>query len=254
MKNMQYFGRYETNFGEEFLCEGYVYLPNEDEKLSVKEFEALIKTTKDKKKNIAGTIFMYNPYVYPKGYNRLKSLTAQEFDFDQGFCEIECEREMTMYKHAFSDDYKGKIIEIRYLFNLNIENVDRDSLLEQFNTDVQRLVSTQLTIFDRDLNYVDVHNLHINGKFVYFAWGHKISNKGYVFIKQYAHDIFNKCVQMQKKIAYAYRATTGEQYAVEKIQFMHPTQSGRFKSNMPHTLKEVFKTLPPTPQVYMDKD
>jgi hypothetical protein len=254
MKNMQYFAKYDTNFGEEFLSEGYFYLPNEDETLTIEEFETLIKTKKDKKRNIAGTIFMYNPYAYPKGYNNLKSLTAQEFDFDQGFVEVEVERELTMFKHAFSDEYRGKLIEVRYLFNLNIKDIDKGELLEQFNMDLHKLHSSQLTVFDRDLNYIDTHNLFINGKFVYFAWGHKISNKGAGAIKQYAHDIYEKCVQMQKKVAYSYRASMGKEYAIEHIQFLHPIQSGRFKSNMPYTLQEIFKTNPPSVQVFKDKE
>jgi hypothetical protein len=253
MKNMQYFAKYDTSFDEEFLYEGYLYLANEDENLSINEFEALIKTKKDKKKNIAGTIFMYSPYAYPKGYNNLKSLTSQGFDFEQGFVEVEVERELTMLKHAFSGEYGGKIIEVRYLFNLNIENIDKEELLGQLNMDLHKLHSSQLTVFDRDLNYIDTHNLHINGKFVFFAWGHKISNKGAGAIKQYAQDIYDKCVQMQKKIAYTYRASMGKEYAIENIQFLHPIQSGRFKSNMPHTLKEIFKTNPPTVQVFKDK-
>lgn len=251
MNYMQYFAKYETNFDKEFLTQGYLYFPHDDENISVNEFEKLIKTKKDKKKNIAGTIFMYNPYAYPKGYNRLKSLRSQDFEFDE-FCEVEIERELTLFKNAIGN-YKGQLIEVRYLFNLNTEYIDKDEILTSFNMDVERLNTNQLTIYDRYMNYTDLNSFTINGKFVFFAWGHKIT-KAYVHINNYAHTIFEKSVQMQKKIAYVYKYSSGQENALTNLQFLHPIQNGRFKSNMPYALCEVFKTNPPLPQAFMDKD
>ena len=74
---MQYFGNYELGFDKEFLTQSYLYVPYEDEVLSVKEFKSKIKTQKDKKKNIMGTIVMYNPFIYPIGYDENKFLSQQ---------------------------------------------------------------------------------------------------------------------------------------------------------------------------------
>jgi len=254
MKNIQYFGKYDTNFDREFLIEGYLYCPIDNEEISVEEFKQLIKTKKDKKKNIAGTIFMHNPYAYPKGYDKLKKLADQEFDFDQGFCEIEVEREMTLFKNAING-YDGQLIEVRYLFNLNIENIDRDELFIAFNGDLDRLHTNQLTQFDKTMNYIDVYSdFSVNGKFIFFAWGNRFTNRtSFVNIRNYAFEIFNKCVQTQKKIAYVYRASQKEEFARENIQFLHPIQMGRFKANMPEALKQAFITNPPLPAVFIDQ-
>ena len=66
---MQFFGRYDTKFDEEFLVESYLYFNKEDEELSEDEFRQLIKTQKLKKKNIAGTIFMYSPFYFTGIHN-----------------------------------------------------------------------------------------------------------------------------------------------------------------------------------------
>ena len=83
--DMQFFGKYDTRFDREFLVESYFYFNEENEELEPKEFEQLIKNRKLKKKNIAGTIFMYNPFYYPHGYDEKKKLTDQGFEFDGEF-------------------------------------------------------------------------------------------------------------------------------------------------------------------------
>lgn len=245
---MQYFGYYEEEFDREFLTKSYLYVPNEgEEELSVKEFKSLIKTNKDKKKNIIGTIIMYNPFVYPKGYDDKKFLSAQDYDFDQGFVELKLEREMTLIKHGIkqTNEYNGKLIEIKYLFNLNTHNIDRTEILLSFNEDCELLNTNQLTIFSKSHNYIDVPNETINGKFVFFAWGHKINKKEFLYINDYAQSYYDKCVSAQKKISFIFRKSTKSPYAIEFIQFMHPIQSGRFSSNMPSAVKGVFKQYPP---------
>jgi len=251
---MQYFGNYEIGFDKEFLTQSYLYVPYEDEILDVKEFKAKIKTQKEKKKNIAGTIIMYNPFVYPIGYDDKKFLSDQDYDFDQGFVELKIEREMTLIKHALvqTDSYKGKLIEIKFLFNLNTNNIDRTEVLISFNADAELLNTNQLTVFHREFNYMDVANETINGKFVFLAWGHKINTKEFLYINDYAKSYYDKCVQSQKKIAFVYRKTTKDAYAVEHLQFLHPIQSGRFSSNMPAAIRNVFKQYPPAPAAFDD--
>ena len=251
---MQYFGNYELGFDKEFLTQSYLYVPKEDEEISVKEFKALIKTQKDKKKNIAGTVIMYNPFVYPKGYDDKKFLSAQDYDFDQGFVELKLEREITLIKHALvqTDSYNGKLIEIKFLFNLNTNNIDRTEVLMAFNADAELLNTTQLTIFHKEYNYMDIANETINGKFVFLAWGHKINKKEFLYINDYAKAYYDKCVQSQKNLVYVFRKSTKAPYAIEHLQFLHPVQSGRFSSNMPDAIKNVFKEFPAKPSAFDD--
>ncbi len=251
---MQYFGNYELGFEKEFLTQSYLYVPKEDEELTVKDFKTLIKTQKDKKKNIAGTIFFYNPFVYPIGYDEKKFLIEQDYDFDQGFVELKLEREMTIIKQAINqtDNYKGKLIEIKTLFNLNTRNIDRSEVLMSFNEDCELLNTNQLTIFHKEYNYHDVPTTTINGKFVFFAWGHKINKKEFLYINDYAQAFYDKCVQLQKKIGFVYRKSTKAPYAIEHLQFLHPIQTGRFSTNMPSSIKKVFKTFPIEPAPFDD--
>ena len=64
---MQYFGELTTKYEEVFLTSSYMYFNNEDEEITPKEFKEKIKNSKVKKKNIVGTIILYNPVVTPVG-------------------------------------------------------------------------------------------------------------------------------------------------------------------------------------------
>ena len=242
---MQFFGKYDTGFDREFLVESYLYF-NKDE-----EFEKRIQNRKLKKKNIVGTIFMYNPFFYPQGYDEKKKLSDQEFEFDGEFQNIKMEREITLFKQNIKA-YEGKIIHVRYLFNLDIKNIDTDEILMTMNDDVEILNTNQLTHFDKEMNYTDVDNLDINGKFVFFAWGSKINPKEFVYIHEYAKGIYDKCIQMQKKISYVFKRSTQEPYAVEHLQFLHPMATGRFKDRMPAAIEEAFDFNPPKSTAFND--
>ena len=242
---MQFFGKYDTNFGEEFLVESYLYFKKDDEDdLSVEEFEQLIKNKKLKKQNIAGTIFMYSPFYFPIGYHEKKTLTSQDFDFDSGLQMLKIEREIALFR-AHIKGYKGQIIEIRTLFNLNMKKIDHLDILMKLNEDAELLNSSQLTHFDKSLNYIDVGNLTINGKFVFFAWGHKINPNEFLYLYNYAKSIYDKCVQMQKKISFIYKRSTQLEYAKTHLHFLHPNDAGKFTFRMPDSLEKVFETKPP---------
>jgi hypothetical protein len=251
---MQYFGNYELEFEKEFLTQSYFYIPYENEILDVKEFKSKIKTQKEKKKNIAGTVVMYNPYVYPIGYDEKKYLLDQDYDFDQGFVELKIEREMTLLKQSLvqTDAYKGKLIEIKFLFNLNTYNIDRSELLMSFNADCELLNTNQLTIYSKQYNYTNIADVNFNGKFIFFAWGHKINKKEFLYVNDYAQSFYDKAVQMQKKIAFVYRKSTREHYAIDNLQFLHPVQSGRFSTNINIAVKNCFKTIPPQTSSFDD--
>jgi len=197
---------------------------------------------------------MYNPFIYPMGYVDNKFLSQQDYDFDQGFVELKIERDTTLIKQALlqTDTYNGKLIEIKFLFNLNTNNIDRSEVLMSFNKDAELLNTHQLTVFHKEYNYMDVPNETINGKFVFFAWGHKINKKEFLYINDYAEAYYMKCVQAQKKISYVFRKTTKAPYAVENLQFLSPTQTGRFSTNMPSAIRNVFKQYPPMPSAFDD--
>ena len=249
---MQFFGKYSTEFGEEFLTESYLYFNKDgEEDLSIEELEALLKTQKLKKKNIAGTIFMYNPFYYPIGYDEKKSLQSQDFDFDAGFHHLKIERDITMFRASIKG-YEGQLVEVRTLFNLNIKKIDVSEILMALNDDTEMLNTNQLTQFHKESNYTDLSNFKINGKFIFFAWGHKINQNEFVNIYNYAKAIYDKCVQSQKKIAFVYRKSTQSDYAVEHYQFLHPLDGAKFKNRMPEALAKAFSTQPPQSSAFND--
>jgi hypothetical protein len=233
---MQFFGKYDTKF---------------DEELSIEEYEQLIKNKKLKKKNIVGTIFMYNPFYFPYGFNENKSLTSQDFDFNSGFHQLKIEKEIALFR-ANIKGYEGQIVEIRTLFNLNIKNINHLEMLMKFNEDTELLNTNQLTHFDKYMNYTDIANLSINGKFVFFAWGHKINPNEFLYIYNYAQCIYDKCVQMQKKIAFIYKKSTQMQYAQEHLNFLHPADSNKFQYRMTDSLAKAFSTKPPQCAAFED--
>lgn len=248
---MQFFGKYDTGFDREFLVESYLYCNHEGEELTPREFEGLIKNKKLKKKNIAGTIFMYNPFYYPLDYDEKKMLTPQGFEFDGEFHSLKMEREITLFKQNIKG-YEGKIIQIKYLFNLNIKNIDTDEILMTMNSDVEKLATSQLTRFNKEMNYQDINNLEVNGKFVLFSWGSKINGKEFIYIHDYAKIIYDKCIQMQKNVVFMYKRSSGKEYAEENLQFLHPIGTGRFKDRMPNALAHVFSTNPPICGIFED--
>ncbi len=121
-----------------------------------------------------------------------------------------------------------------------------------FNADCELLNTNQFTIYHKEYNYHDVANMNLNGKFIFFAWGHKINKKEFLYINDYAKAMYDKAVQMQKKIAFVFRKSTREQYAIEHLQFLHPIQTGRFSSNMPSAVKKCFSSVPPLPSAFDD--
>lgn len=248
---MQFFGKYDTAFDREFLVESYLYCNEEDKELTPREFEELVKNKKLKKKNIVGTIFMYNPFYYPFGFDEKKKLTDQGFEFDGEFQNLKMEREITLFKQKIKG-YEGKIVQIKYLFNLNIRNIDTDEILMTLNEDVEKLSTAQLTRFNKEMNYNDINNFEVNGKFVLFAWGNKINAKEFIYLYDYAKIIYEKCVKMQKNVIFMYKKSTGKDYSEENLHFLHPVGTGRFKDRMPTTIAKVFKDIPPVHAVFDD--
>ena len=181
---MQYFGTIETKYEEVFLTESYMYFNAEGEEITAKELKEKIKTGKDRKKNIVGTVFLYNPVVTPMGFDSNKYLLAQEFDDFGKLIELKAETYITVFKQAMRETCAGKIVEIKNLFNLIEGHIDASSLLVKFNEDLEKYNSSQNTEFDRDIMYVDAANFIPAGKFVFFCWGDKIKEKEFPYIKK----------------------------------------------------------------------
>lgn len=242
---MQYFGIIETKYEEVFLTSSYMYFNKEDEEITSKDLKQLIKTNKDRKKNIAGTIFLYNPVVTPVGFDSNKYLLDQSFDQFGEYIELKCETYITTFKQAMNGKFDGKLIEIKNLFNLIEENIDASQLLMKFNEDLETYNSAQNTEFDRDIMYLDAQNIIPAGKFVFFAWGEKINPKEFPNIDDYAKLIYERTVQMGKKVAFVYKKEKTLQGSIDLLQFASPAQYSKYKHAIAHSIRKSFETIPP---------
>lgn len=242
---MQYFGIIETKYEEVFLTSSFMYFNKDQEEISSKELKQLIKTNKDRKKNIAGTIFLYNPVVTPIGFDSNKFLLDQDFDQFGEYIELKCETYITTFKQAMNGKFDGKLVEIKNLFNLVEENIDASQLLMKFNSDLETYNSAQNTEFDRDLMYLDAQNIIPAGKFVFFAWGEKINPKEFPYINDYAKLIYERTVQMGKKVAFVYKKEKTHDGSIELLQFASPVQYSKYKHAIAHSIKKSFEKIPP---------
>ena len=247
---MQYFGKIETKYEEVFLTSSYLYFNYDDEVVSAQDIKNMIKTTKDRKKNIAGSIFIYNPVVTPVGYDSEKFLLDQDFDSYDEYVELKCETYITVFKHAFGPRLKGKLVEMKSLFNLIEKNINSTTLLTKFDQDLEKYYTGQNTEFDRDIMYQDANNLVPSGKFIFFCWGDKISQKEFTFIRTYSNTLFNRIEDMGKKVAFVYKRERGLESAKELLQFSNPVENYKYRASITNAIKESFRELPPVPKPY----
>ena len=164
--------------------------------------------------------------------------------------ELKGESYITIFKHAMRDQCKGKIVEIKNLFNLIEKNIDIPVLLEKFNNDLESYNSFQTTQFDRDIMYVDAANFIPNGKFVFFCWGDKIKEKEFPYINDYAKVIYENALKLGKKVAYVYKKEKTEQGSIEFLQFSNPSQNQKYKASISSAIKKSFEQFPPIPTPY----
>ncbi|MBU3013227.1 hypothetical protein KO488_00540 [Poseidonibacter lekithochrous] len=247
---MQYFGTIETKYEEIFVTSSYMYFGAEDETITPKELKAKIKSAKERKKNIIGTLFLYNPVVTPVGYDSNNYLLDQDFDSFGDMVELKAETYITIFKQAMKESCAGKIVEIRNLFNLNEEHIDAQSLLLKFNEDLEIYNSAQNTEFEREIMYLDAANLIPSGKFVFFAWGDKINSKEFPNISEYAKTLYDNSIKLGKKIAFVYKREKTEQGAIDYFQFSHPLQNPKVKRTISAAIKKSFEQFPPVPTPY----
>jgi hypothetical protein len=246
---MQTFGIFSTNFDHEYLVKHYIYINEKDEdrediKISTDELKRLLKK---KSKNVAGTIFLYNPTISPLGYNTDSPLSEQGFEFNDEFCELAFNDMINLFSKAIRDGYRGKLIEIKYLFNLNKANIEPTPILEELDADLDRYNSTQLTRYDKKLNYQDYLNMSLNGKFVYFGSGHKY-DRHHKEIIAYARNIAAQTIKLGKEVSFTHDNNYDADECIDMAYFLSPLAVGKIKDKRLNAFKNAFRTNPPTIQ------
>lgn len=246
---MQTFGKFSTNFDTEYLTEHYIYINEKDEarediKITLNDLKEMLK---NRRKTVAGTIFLYNPTISPVGYNTDKKLIEQGFEFDDEFHELAFNNMMNLFSKSIREGYRGKLIEIKYLFNINRPDIEPTPILEEFDADLNRYNSNQFTRYDKNLNYHDYLNIRLTGKFVYFASGHKYDRHHKEIIK-YARNIATQAQKLGKDISFTYDNNQYENECVEHSYFLAPLVAGKMRDIRANAFKNAFRTNPPTIQ------
>ncbi len=241
---MQTFGIFSTNIDLEYLTKQYIYLPLEDETIDTKELKALLK---NKRKTVAGTIFLYNPTMSPLGYNNESTLAEQGYEFDGEYCELNFDANCNLFATALKKEYKGKLVEIKYLFNLNKANIEPTPILEEFDADLDRYTSNQLTRYDKKLNYQDYLNMSLNGKWVFFASGNKY-DRHHKEIIRYARSLAAHVKKLGKEISFMHDRNYDAEESVDVAYFLPPIAAGKLKDIRANAFKNAFRTNPPTIQ------
>jgi len=232
---MQVFGRFKSVHDLEYLTKCYIYIAKEGEEIELEEFNALLKK---KNKNVAGTIFLHNPSTAPKGYNLNEKLAYQDFAFDDKFYELQIENEVRIVGKSLKK-YDKKLIEVKYLFNYNKENIQPTSTMEVLDMDLEKLHTNLLTVFAKNDNFHDYKNISYNGKFIFFAWGHKI-DRHHTNISVYASNIAQWAKKAGKEIAFVYDGVKDEDDSFEYTRFFSPYTFGKLKLVIPEAINQIF--------------
>jgi hypothetical protein len=239
---MQVFGKFSTNFDMDYLVEQYMYInESEDEKITVEDLENMLKK---KRKHVAGTVFLYNPERAPTGYKMSRFLQEEGFDkYDEFVPLAETPRDYIL-NAGLKQHYKGKLVEIRYLFNYNRENIEPTPIIEEFDADLDKLTSTQLTRYDRHLNYIDVPNIRLSGKFVFFGIGHKY-DRHHKAIIAYAKALSEHVNKLDKTVVFMYDNNYDPQECIERAYYPSPFATGKAREIRANAVKKIFQTVPP---------
>lgn len=240
---MQSFGRFSTSMDIEYLVEQYLYIPLENEIIDTIKLQELLL---NKRKSVAGTIFLYNPTIAPLLYNTKSSLASQGFEFDDKFCELGFDSACNLFASSLKDGYRGKLVEIKYFFNINRDISSNQHILEHFEIDIDRYYSNQLTIYDREFNYQDYQNIRLSGKFVFFAAGNKLLDKHFKNVTNYVKNIASQAKKIGKTVAFIYDNNFDEDEAMELGYFLYPLIANtKTKEIRTEAFKKAFKTNPP---------
>lgn len=239
---MQAFGKFRTSLDMEYIEEQYIYIQEEDETINIDTLEQMLKK---KRKTVAGTIFLYNPTIAPIGYSSDVSLQSQGYKFKGKFEELEFDKTCSLFSSAIKDGYRGKLIEIKYLFSLNKPNIEPTPILEEFDADLDRYTSAQLTRYDKNLNYQDILNIRLSGKFVFFASGNKY-DRHHKSIIAYARGLADQAQKLGKEICFMHDNNYDLEESQERAYFLPPIAGGKLKDIRANAFKKCFSTYPPT--------
>ncbi|MEA3513150.1 MAG: hypothetical protein U9R37_06070 [Campylobacterota bacterium] len=237
---MQFFGKYKEKHELEYLIKSYIYIPYKDENkeditITVEELNSLLKK---KSKNVAGTVFLYNPCTAPIGLIKNEKLSYQDFKFTDDFHELQIENEVRIVGRNLKK-YAGKLIEVKYLFTYNKEDIQPTSVLEVFDMDLEKLQTNLLTVFAKDENFHDYRNISYNGKFIFFAWGHKF-DRHHTNIALYASNIAQWAKKLDKEIGFIYDKAMDENGSFEYTRFFAPDSFGKLKLIIPPAIEKIF--------------
>ncbi len=237
---MQFFGKFTIVYELEYLVKSYIYIPFKDENredITVDE-DQINLLLKKKNKNVAGTIFLYNPSTSPVGYSSDEKLMYQDFNKYGEICELQIENEIRVIGRTLKK-YAGQLIEVKYLFNYNKGEVKPTAVLEIFDMDLEKLQTNQLTVFAKKDNFHDYKNISYNGKFIFFAWGHKF-DKHHTSIATYASHIAQWAKKLDKEIGFIYDGVKDEAGSFEYTRFLAPASFGKLKLIIPPAIQAVF--------------
>jgi hypothetical protein len=239
---MQIFGKFMTNFDMDYLSEHYIYVSgDEDEKISVADLEAMLKK---KRKSVCGTIFLYNPEHSPVGYKMSHFLQEDGFDQYGEFVALNEDPLSYVINAGLKKEYRGKLVEIKYLFSYNRANIAPTPIIEEFDADLDKLTSEQLTRYDRNLNYLDIPNIRLSGKFVFFGMGSNY-DRHHKAIIAYARGLSAQVQKLDKTVVFLHDRNYDADEALERAYFIDPNATGKMREIRANAFKEVFKTVPP---------
>ncbi|MEA2050929.1 MAG: hypothetical protein U9O56_09400 [Campylobacterota bacterium] len=233
---MQVFGKFKVIHELEYLVKTYLYIS--EDKDDICDVDRLNLLLKRRNKNVAGTLFLYNPATAPIGYKVDERLQNQDFVFDNNFVEIQLEDAVRIVGKNLKR-YRGKLIEIKYLFNYNKKDIQPTSTLEVFDMDLEKLQTNLLTVFAKQDNFHDYKNISYNGQFIFFAWGHKF-DRHHTNISTYAANIAQWAKKTGKAITFVYDGSQEEDYSFEYTRFIVPDNFGKLKSIVPFAIGEIF--------------
>ena len=239
---MQQFGKFSTNFDMDYLVEHYIYInESEDEKITVEDLQNMLKK---KRKHVVGTLFLYNPEESPTGYKLSRFLQEDGFEEYDEYVSLSETPRAYLLNAGLKEHYKGKLIEIKYLFNYNRENIEPTPILEEFDADLDKLSSMQLTRYDRELNYLDIPNIRLTGKFLFFGMGHKY-DRHHKNIIAYAQALSAHVNKLDKTVVFMHDNNYDADECKERAYFLSPFATGKMRQVRANSFKEVFKTVPP---------
>lgn len=239
---MQAFGRFVRSMDIEYLVEQYVYIPLDGETIDTATLKEMLQ---NKRKSVAGTIFLYNPTIAPIGYNTKSSLASQGYEFDNAFCELSFDSACNLFSSSLKDGYRGKLVEIKYFFGINRDISDNPQITEHFEIDIDRYYSNQLTIYDQEANYQDVQNIRLSGKFVFFASGNKF-DKQFKNVVNYIKNTALQAKKVAKEVVFLYDNNYDANEALELGYFLSPFANAKLKDVRANAFKKAFSTNPPT--------